>query len=352
MATATVVQPLAVGSDDRSLALKRAWMEVLAAFRPATLLWNSIDGSGGIGGNAGQVVASRVLDFGKSAQFEIFGNVQDPVYVRPGIERTGEQFYVGNGTIELDDIMLMDHFIGVDQLNMSHVDWILPAMRHLGQSLAIGFDKRLFITAVNAANTAAVTNVHDGGTAVSRVAASVAAAYPVTSTGAANARADIDTLAKQLSDKNVPEMGRRLYVNNDLALALRQDTAIFSKDFSSDSNDLNANRMGTISGFEVFSTNNLPSTNIATGTSFSPFSFPTKYTGNFTVSGTNGQPVAVALCGGDQGNAAIGYVTKGSPVVNLIDDTKTVSKYMQAYLHAGAGVLAPYCAGVIQVPSS
>jgi hypothetical protein len=358
MATSTGSRFLAEGGDDTSLALTMFWGSVLEAFRAKTLLWNSLGGDFGVTSETGgPVVASKRVSSGKSWEFPLIGDDPSPEYHTPGVELLGQTINMSKGTINIDDILVSHYDIAGDHTQLSHFDVMAPFARKLGRSLAIDFDSKLFRVAINSALTAAVTNIHSGGNSVTRGGTTVATAYPITATGQDNFLNDVSNLAMEMDDDNVPEDGRYLVINTYIRRLLSTplssgNTAIFDGDFNGQrDNSLNPRVIAKISGFNVMSpTTQLPTTNITTG--------PTAYQGNYTAAATGGGiPVAVALCGADEGTAGVGYVAAADPrfgpiyAYNMYDERRNTT-FMKAQMMVGADTLAPWCAGVIQVDDS
>jgi hypothetical protein len=351
MATSNAQRFLTKDGDDRSIALTMFWGTVLEAFRAETVLWNSV-GEMGVGPNAAPVIASRTVTEGKSWDFPIIGDDPTPEYHTPGTELLGQDVSLDKGTITIDDILVSHYDVPLDQVTISHFDVIAPFARKLGRSLATDFDKKLIITGVKAARTGAVTGIHSGGQRkIISGSATVAAAYPATNTGANSFRNDVAELAQLLDDINTPMAGRYLlispYIRRILGAsdATNNPISIWNKDFTAGENGINSRTIGILEGFQVLVTTHLPDSNITTG--------PSKYQGNFTVAGGgDGQPAALALCGADEGSAAIGYVTAGGVQPHLEPDHRRNTTFMKAQMMVGAGVLSPWCAGIIDVDNA
>jgi len=367
MASSNAQRFLAKGGVDDELALEMFYGLVLEAFHAKTLLWNAIgpDGTGSDSANS-EVVSSQVVSSGKSWQFPIIGEDGDPEYHQPGTELLGQQFEVDENTITIDDILVKHYDVPFDQIQKSHFDILRPLARKLGRSLATDFDKKLFIIGVKAAQTGSETKngmtIHSGGSMIERVETTRELAWPATSAGATNFRDDAAKLAQLFDEDNVPEEGRFLIIDPYIRRVLGKDNTIFDSDLTAQrQNDINQRIIGVLEGFSVLSpTNHLPSTRIATG--------PAKYQGDFTAAGSEvsgtpnggggeGQPVALALCGADEGSAAIGYVAgamdKVNPIYTFIGpDERRNTNFLKGQMMVGAGVLAPWCAGTIHVDSA
>lgn len=333
--TGTGVQP-----EDFDLALKMFSGFVLEAFYRKTVFWDDM----------GTIMAVQQLNGGSSHQWPIIGRDNTPDYHEPGTELLGKTFKMDEGIVAIDNI-LVDHVdVARADLVTSHFEVFRPFATKLGRSLAIQFDTNAAIVGLRAARTAAVSGIHDGGNQVTRVAADVATAYPNSVTGANNFRDDVAQLAADMDLDNVPEDGRYLYITPYIRQILsRHATDIFNRDFGpgSEGNDLNTRRIGILSDFNVMVTNGMPATNI------SPSGLtPTKYGGNFTAAGADDQPVALALCGAQEGSAAIGTVVGFGIEPHMSPDHRRNTTFMKAQAMLGMDVLSPWCAGSVGVSTT
>ena len=91
-------------------------------------------------------------------------------------------------------------------------------------------------------------------------------------------------------------------------------------------------------------------------TTFQGTDTPTKYRVDVTGRGANtaaaqaaAKPAALALCGAQEGSAAIGMVQSAGLRSILQDDERRNTKFMKSQMLVGADVLAPWCAGVVGV---
>ncbi len=368
MATSNAVRFLSDGAgDDTALALEMFMGVVLEAFYANTIFWNAANGSDGIvTDNADalgpQVIRSKTITSGKSWQFVNVADANSPEYHTPGQELLGQNFAFDEGTVSIDGILVKHADIPIDQIQLAHWDIVEPVARGMGRALATDFDKKLAIIGCKAALTAARTKtvggesftIHPGGNIVERVGADESGAYPVSATGARNFRDDLEQLAQLLDDDNVPHAGRYLVYSNYLHRVLMQDTTIFDSQFTRDNpNSLNGRVVGEIAGFRLLGrTGSLPSTNISS-TSLSG-NLPSKYQGDFRYNGTLTRPVALALCGADEGKAALGYVAASNEALGPIyavrqRDERRNTEFLKAQMMVGADVLFPPCAGAITV---
>jgi hypothetical protein len=363
MATSNAQRFLAANGVDNALALEMFFGLVLEGFYSATMLWNAVNGQGGIGGSfPSNVVQSKTVSSGKSWQFVNIADGPEPITHTPGTELLGQNYAFDEGSVTIDGILVGHHDVPLDQIMQAHWDVLGPLAKGIGRRLASNFDRRLFVIAVKAALTAARTKdgftVHNGGNVVDRVAAGHTVAYPVSATGARNFRDDCDQLAYLMNVDNVPEEGRYLAIDPYIGLVLQQDVTLFDPDYSrNNQNSMNDNQVKKISGFTLLgATNNLPTTVI--GATSLGGNLPAKYHFDGVYNGTgDGRPVAVALCGADEGRAAIGYVAAATeelgPIHAVLEtDNRRNTKFMKGQMMVGADVLSPACAGVIMVDDS
>lgn len=337
--------------DNRALALRMFWGFVLEAFRNQTLLWNTVNGDSGVGGSApGPIVSSKVVNEGKAWRFPIIGEDPEPEYHTPGVEMLGMQVEVDEGTITIDETLVSHFDVPWEDTIISHFDVMRPFATKLGRSLAVDFDKKLFITGAKAAHTSGVTKngmtIHNGGNVVGRSGSSTSAAYAVSLAGATAYEDDLGYLAQLLDEDNVPEEGRYLFITPYIRRVLNKlpDRA-FSQDFdAAGQNQANRRVLGLLQGFQVMKpTKHMPLTEI-TGHKFS------KYNGDFSAGATSlGETAGLVLCGADEGSGAIGYVAAGGPMPHMHFDERRETWFMKAKMLVGAGVLAPWNAGVLRV---
>lgn len=352
MSTSNAMRFLADAGDDDALALEMFYGTVLESFYTKTILWNTI-GPEGVGADQipQQIVSSKIIDSGKSWQFPIIGKDSDPEYHTPGTELYGQQLEVDEGTVTIDKPLVKHYDLPIDQLQKAHWDMMAPTGRKVGRALATDFDKKLIIVGLKAATRPAVTKngltIHNGGNIVQRSNASgVTGAYPVSTTGAQNFMDDVAALGEKMDEDNVPEEGRFLMVTPYIRRVLSQaPERLFSRDYLADvNNNLHRRTITMIHGFQLVGpTNQMPNSNITTG--------PAHYQGDFTAGGSgDGEPVALALCGADEGEGAIGYVAASNPELGPIYtamefDERRNTWFIKGQMMVGADPLAPWCAG-------
>lgn len=340
-------------SDDQTLALKMFSGTVLEAFRNSTLLWD----------NQGTFMATKHMASGKSAQWPLFADDPTPIYHTPGDFLAGQNIPVSEVVVNIDDILINDVDVAKEDVDISHFDVFSPYAMKLGRGIARDLDKKAIRVGLDAARTGSETvssvNIHNGGNRVTRAVGSTSAsitlaqAYPNSTTGATNFLTDLGNLARLMDEDNVPEAGRSLLISPWIRMVLGNNTAIFDRDYNSAafSGERNKRILGNVEGFDVFYTNHLPSTD-ETGTS-GGMSWPAKYLGNFTgvqnSSESYGLPAALALCGAQEGQAAIGSVMADGMSSSMDWDHRRNTWHLVSQIHLGLGKIAPYCAGEIAV---
>lgn len=350
---------MGTGSDDQALALKMYLGHFSDAWREGIQLADNDMG----------VVMRKHVTAGKSFQFLQFASSPDAENFEPGDEMIGQDFAIGEGTITPDKYLVTHQFVGKEQMAISHVDVLARLGRANAMTIRRRRDKRLFLTAVSAARTAAATKngltIHNGGNVVTRGSTTVALAYPLSATGAANFRADLRSLAYQMDLDSIPVEGRKVWVTPYIRQVLLFDGAVttpgtygassmlFSRDYGSTGNDVNRRQIMLVEGFEIVGFPNtttnagpMPDQNITSELS--------KYNIDCSLSAstTSGTPVAVALCAGPDGGAAIGEITYEDVqhYVKFVDEK--LGWLIGSYTMQGCGVVDPYCAGTIEAVHS
>lgn len=334
------------GADTTALFLKKYTDSFVEAPRSSVFLWDS-----GV-----NVVNRRTVENGKSHQFLMNGDVPDSEEFNPGDEMLGQAGAVDEGTITVDKYLVAHKFIGQDQMRESHFE-LLPKLAKQHKSIIERrYDRRLFTLGALAARTAAVTKngltIHNGGNRVTRSGtAAVATAYAASSTGAANFSTDLISLGYQMDLDNIDPNQRFLWLTPYMRSVVQYDTSlkIFSRDFINGENQIMKRQVRELHGFQIMDFPN-------TTTSGGPFPDQnlqseslSKYNGNFTIQAADGTPVALALCGGMAGEAAVGVVNYDSLQNFVIYQQEKLGWLVGSYILCGAGQMHPWCAGSVEV---
>lgn len=330
-------------NSDRDLAARMFESLVLEAYRTATLFHD----------NMNRWVMVKPISAGKSTNFQIMAFTPDTEEHVPGDELLGQAQPFDDVIISIDDRRVQHRSIAGDHATISHFDAVPPYARSMGHGLALSIDNCIVRMAIKGARTAALSNFHNGGNVVSRTGggSTIADAYPESATGAANLRADILTLAKRMDEDNVPEMERALVLTPHGRSVLQYDTTamLFSSDYQIQ-NRISDRHIGRAAGFDIFYSNNIPSTNVInSGTRSDPdkYDVDCRYVAGNIAAGT-GQPIAVAMCGAREGQAGLG-MTVAERLFTAIQnfEFEGVTK-MVARNFFGVDIVNPWCLGEIR----
>lgn len=341
----------ATGSDDTALFLKEYLGAFNAAPRSSVFLYEH---------NVPGVFRKNVTQ-GKSFQHLMFADLPEGEDFTPGDEMTGQPFAIDEGTITPDKYLVEHTFIPRDQMKFSHFDIMNRLAPAHKLKLQRKYDRRIMTLAAKAArSTSAVTknglNVHNGGNRVTRTGGAVATAFPTSTTGAANFRANLRSLGRQMDEDNIapgPQNRGVLftpYIKEVLGYDSGNAGSIFDRDFVdvNDGNSITRMEVNVLEGFRVLGTPNtttnngpLPDQNITADL--------TKYQGNFTVQAADGTPVALALCNAMDMAAAVGVITfeQIQHVVQYYPEK--MAWLIASFVLCGADQMNPYCAGSIEV---
>lgn len=362
MTTVNTVQYLGTGPDDLALALEIYSGKFNEAYRNVPKLFNT---------SLPVIHRKTMTNMGGSYQFLQLAETPDAEEeFDPGNQAAGQNYAVNEGSVTRDKYILAHHWIPRDAMRTSHFDILSRLGRADARQVGMTGDRRLFITAALAARAAAVTknglSVHNGGNRVTRSGGSVSAAYPLSPIGAANFRADLRRLARNMDEDNIPEGGRYLWITPYMREVLQYDSgyhlataanqivgqggsSLFSKEFNgTDGNSANLRQFRDIEGFKLVdyvntTSNNgsMPDENITTG--------PAKYRADFTVGASNGTPVALALCETAEGGAPVSMGT-WEAVQNVVHyDPTRMAWFVGSFVLAGIGQMDPWGAGSIEV---
>jgi len=279
----------------------------------------------------------------------------------PGVKLLGQPFGADEAINYVDKYIVAHAKIPRDEMKVAHFDVIPDNAREFARVIGLEADRRIFTKSCLAARATASNktvqgsslNVHNGGNRVTRTGGSLTAAYPYSSTGAANFRADLRTLALQMDQDKIPRGNRPMYVRPEMINVLLYDTTaqVFSRDYvDAATNQIQKRMVREVEGFQIqiddlvnptSSGGSLPDENILTG--------PTRYQADFSIGASNGTPVAVALCPGPAGGAGVtvGTWDEVANVITYIEDE--MCWFMMSALLMGVDQMYPYCVGSIEV---
>jgi len=335
MPNATIARGNYVDTNDRDLTQTLLDAAVLEQFYNSNVLFNS------------QFMQIKPLEPGTSSHdFKIFGDSpEDGEHHVPGAWIESGSIVNAKVNVAVDDPLIKALRLDLADEELSKFPLIEPYARTCARKNAEKMDKRAFVVLTLAARTAAVTNVHPGGNVVERVAATIAAAYPVTDAGAGQFALDASTLARQMDEDDVPDDGNRyMFISPYIRQVLTLSTRLMNRDYVPESAGNIVNRViGTLEGFKLVMTQHIPSTAITTDLA--------KYNGDFTAAGTTGQPAALALYNADK-VGPIGCVQVGGMVGKIYFDENRDCWLVKHRLVVGMGIVSCWCAGEIRVDTS
>lgn len=336
----------AAGTDNESLFLKMYTGSFVSAPRSGLLIHH---------GPADRFIYRKRPGSGKSWQYLMMAEVPEAEEYNPGEDLLGQVMAVEEGTITTDQYVVCHHWIGKDRMDQSHFE-ILPQLseRHSSRMERL-YDRRAFITAaLGARQTSAITknglNVHNGGNRVTRTGGTIAAAYPLSSTGAANLRADIRSLGLALTQDNIApgHQNRALILDPYLVLVLTFDNTgqVFSKDYVT-TNDQMRHEVRVLEGFTVLGEANttsnggpLPNQNITDG--------PTKYQGNFTAQAADGIPGVICLTRSLEAEYGLGMIEFEKLTHYVKYFPERLSWLVMSYMRTGCDRMHTWCLGSIE----
>ena len=305
MADATVARlgQINGAGDAKALFLKVFSGEVLTAFAENNVF---------MGRHSVRSIAS-----GKSAQFPATHKATAS-YHTVGTEIVGQVINNGERTIDLDDLLISPVFIASIDEAMAHYEFRSEYSKQCGAALARTFDKNVAQVITLAARASATVSGGNGGSRI------------VSATMATNLDTFVDGVfdaAQALAEKDVPEQDRNIF------LRWAQYYSLISSGHKALSVDLNPEGNGSmasgkiyrLAGMPLVPTNNLPSTNVATG--------PTAYQGDFT-----GTVALVAQKG------AAGTVKLIDLATEMAYDIRRQGTLIVSKMAVGHGILRPECA--------
>lgn len=330
-----VAHGLEVDGNVRALTFTELLPTMSEEFHNRNVFWND------------SFIWRKPLDNGaSSADFPFFGgSPEDAEHHVPGQFIEGGTLKQDKVNISVDDPLIKALRLPYADVTLSQFSLIEPSARECVRIISEKLDKRAAIVGVKAARTGAVAGVHGGGHVVERLnVASLAAAYPVSNTGADNFANDLSDMARKFDEANIPETGRVCFISPYIRQVLTRSNRLMNRDYVEAVYGSIVDRsVGMVEGFNLVVTQHLPSTNV-TGDL-------TKYNGDFRVDGDVGQPAALCLYKGE-GKGAIGGVEAGGLRGVVYWDENREVWLVKARIFVGLGQIEPWCAGEIRITTS
>lgn len=237
------------GADD-ALFLKQFGGEILREFERATHFKNRH--------------FVRQIRNGKSAQFPMIGTV-NASYHTPGHFIDGQTVPHAEIVLTVDGLLVAPVFIANIDEAMNHYDVRGPYASEMGRKLAQQYDINVARSFVKAARSASPLTGRAGG--------SVIEAGATVATTSSVLRTSLYGAAQALDEKDVGEGDRFGWFRPMQYYIMAQDTAVLNKDWGG-TGSIASGKFESLAGITVVKTNNLPSTNVATGLA--------KYQGDFS----------------------------------------------------------------------
>lgn len=247
-------------------------------------------------------------------QFPLIGTVTSS-YHTPGTFIDGQQVGHAETVLTVDGLLVAPIFVDkVDEL-MNHYDVRGPYATEMGRELAQQYDINVARTAILAARSANELTGRPGGSQVYH-------ANMLTS-GSEIAKASFKA-AQIFDEKNVGQSDRWCFLRPAQYYLVAQEKDYINKDYNG-AGSLASGVIQGVAGLDYIKTNNLPSTNVATGLA--------KYQGDF--SGTAGLVM---------NRWAVGTVQLMDIALESDWEARRQGTFMLAKMAVGHGKLRPECA--------
>ena len=202
---------------------------------------------------------------GDSFQFPATWDMATESHV-PGTELVGRREPLNEDRrVVIDDEELVAHatLSKRDDL-ISHLHLIPQWADQAAQGLRNMYDSYWLRCVIFGAREAIRGGVFPAGQRVARVAATIAAAYPVSLAGSQALQMDIGELGQGMDNDDVPKDARFIFLSPYLKRVLLQDRTLTSRDWT-DVNTLVTRQLTQVEGFMVEETNHLPRADVAAG---------------------------------------------------------------------------------------
>ena len=229
-------------------------------------------------------VQSMNIASGSSFQFPWIGRATHIEHT-PGTELPGsEEPLTEERTIPVDNKAIISHnYIAKTQEQLAHFDMLAPAANQFAAAIAREVDERTAKmialgsrqdargTGDEFSSGSLVKNANGTGTTNS---ARLENAYPVSQTGAKNLRADLDKMAQNFRENNIPEDNWVAFLGPYLNRVLLMDQTLSSHTFvDPNTNDMLTNIMQKVSNFKIEISNNMPTANDTSSGEESAYAF-------------------------------------------------------------------------------
>ena len=210
----------------------------------------------------------KTITHGRSAVFDIYGDMEDPDYHIPGELINPNTMKFGQRTISVDGLCLQSAQLPEIFDKMAHYDSRQPAVEKIGYSLAKQYHRNVFAVALNGARMNATDLTNNG------FVDGIPANGGVSGTGRFGANGDANftgsfwvdscfAAAERFDELNIPENDRCLIVRPRDYYRLASQNEVLNADYGSRGSGLTAGKVLEIAGIKIMKTNYLPNSNIA-----------------------------------------------------------------------------------------
>jgi len=240
-------------ASSNALFLKQFAGEVITAFETANIMMG--------------LHTVRTISSGKSAQFPVIGTAEAK-YHTPGNsvieDETRAEIQHNERTIGIDDLLLSAAFVDSLEEAKNHYDYRSEYTRKLGYALAKKADQQLLSVVANAAEASVASPQAAGGASIEITAGSATADAAMTSAQLVTA---LFTAAARLDASDIPDQDRYVVFSPTLYYNLISNGSTgFGISTSVANSDIGGSGFGSgkvpmIAGFEIYKSNNLPTTN-------------------------------------------------------------------------------------------
>lgn len=240
-------------ASSNALFLKQFAGEVITAFETANIMM--------------ALHTVRTISSGKSAQFPVIGTAEAK-YHTPGnsviSDETRAEIQHNERTIGIDDLLLSAAFVDSLEEAKNHYDYRSEYTRKLGYALAKKADQQLLSVVANAAEGGAASPQAAGGASIEITSGSATADAAMTSAQLVTA---LFTAAARLDASDIPDQDRYVVFSPTLYYNLISNGSTgFGISTSVANSDIGGSGFGSgkvpmIAGFEIYKSNNLPTTN-------------------------------------------------------------------------------------------
>lgn len=260
----------------------------------------------------------RTIQSGKSASFPATWKVTGG-YHTPGAEIVGQTSNVNERVITIDDLLVSSVFIpNIDEAK-NHFDYRSVYSNECGVFLGTNWDKNVLQVGLLAARATATVTGANGGTKIT-------SGTDVFKTSGANLVLGLFQAAQTFDEKDIPDSTKKYaFIKPAQYYLLAQVNDLVDKDYNNSNGDKSQGKVYNVGGLELVKTNNLPTTNIATG--------PAAYQGDFT------KTAALVMTADAVGTVKLMDLSSEMEYDIRRQGTLIVAKYAM-----GHGILRPECA--------